>query len=170
MPFPPSLQLQQVIPAGIFVTSMAVLGISLLIQFCFTLTPCILCLYQRIPYAVAAILAGVALGLSPTRCRVLVALCGVAFGINTGIALYQLGVENHWWLASACSILEPFTLSVVELRSALEQPVEVSCDVVQWSLFGLSLSGYNLLVSLGLATICFAAVRRKRWWSISRST
>ncbi|KAF0136573.1 MAG: dsbB [Rhodospirillaceae bacterium] len=101
--------------------------------------------------------------------RVLVALCGVTFGGNAGLAFYHVGIENHWWTASVCTTVAEVPLSLADLQAALERPAEVSCDVVQWSLFGLSLSGYNLLASLGLAMLCMAAASQKSWWRASRN-
>ncbi|VBB69239.1 Periplasmic thiol:disulfide oxidoreductase DsbB, required for DsbA reoxidation [invertebrate metagenome] len=164
---PPSWP-RQVIPAGILAMSMAALGSTLVMQFNFDLIPCMLCLYQRILYAVTAILAAVALCLSPPRRRALVALCGVVFGLNTVVALYHVGAENHWWFTPICTGSADSVLSLAELQFALEQPAGTPCDKVQWSLFGLSLSGYNIPASLGLALFCLAAVKRKTWWRTSR--
>jgi disulfide bond formation protein DsbB len=38
----------------------------------------------------------------------------------------------------------------------------VLCDRVQWSLFGVSLAGWNLLASLGMAAACVTVFRRTR--------
>ena len=158
----------RIIPLGILVTSVAALCGTFALQFGFDLIPCILCLCQRLLYVVTAILAAIALCLSPLRRRVLVALCGVTFGMNTIVAFYHLGTENHWWSTPICvASAEPVLSSLSDLQSALEHSYKISCDEVQWSLFGLSLSGYNLPASLGLATFCLVAAKRKTWWRIS---
>ncbi len=166
---PQPLWQRQAIPAGILATSVAALGGTLALQFGFDLIPCILCLFQRLLYAVAALLAAIALCLSPPRRRVFVALCGVTFGLNTLVAFYHLGAENHWWSTKTCIFSAEPVLSLAELQLALERPAEAPCDEVQWSLFGLSLSGYNLPASLGLAMFCLVAAKRKTWWRISKN-
>lgn len=149
----------------ILLISASTLVTALIMQFSFGLVPCVLCLYQRIPYAIAIVVSVIAILLSPSQRRILILLCGIAYMGNVSLAFYQLGVENHRWAERVCTTT-PITaavptLSLTDLQYALEQAVEMPCDVVQWSLFGLSLSGYNFLISLGLAVICLAAASRK---------
>ena len=139
--------------------SVTVLGGSLVMQLGFGLEPCILCLYQRLPYGAAAILAAVAFFLPAHWRHGVVAACGAGFGMNGALAFYHVGIENHWWEAAACLGDAGGTFSLAEMHAALERPVAVPCDVVQWTLFGLSLSGYNGLLSLGLAVFCLGVVR-----------
>ncbi|MBF0128426.1 MAG: disulfide bond formation protein B, partial [Alphaproteobacteria bacterium] len=51
-----------------------------------------------------------------------------------------------------------------DLRRALSRPVEVPCDQVQWSLLGMSLTGYNMLLSLLLSAACAVAAAREKMW------
>ena len=67
------------------------------------LRPCVLCLYQRWPWWIAAGLAVLALALVRHRgARAgLLALAGVTLLAGGGIAVYHVGVEQHWWAGTA---------------------------------------------------------------------
>ena len=143
--------------------SAAALSAALIGQYGFDLQPCQLCIYQRIPYAIAIALALCSL-IARQYLWPVIALCGLAFAANSGLALYHVGVEQHWWAGPAsCSAGIGGAKTVEDLINQLQKAVKVpSCDQVQWSLFGVSMAGYNLLASVGLAAFSFAAVRRGR--------
>jgi len=119
----------------ILFASLTALGLALVAEYGFALLPCPLCLYQRLPYAAAALLALPMLGVRLSRRLrgLLLALCGLAFlvGCSGGIG----GAKT-----------------VEDLIAQLNRPISIpACDQVAWSLFGVSMAGYNLLASLGLA-------------------
>ncbi len=147
-----------------FAASAATLGAALISQYVFGLHPCVLCIYQRWPYvAVMVLCAGaLALGRNETARASLLALSGLALLIGMGIAAYHVGVEQHWWAGTAeCSADALNTAKTVDqLRAMLETAPVVRCDEVAWSLFGISMAGYNVLVSLGLAAGCLVAAVR----------
>jgi disulfide bond formation protein DsbB len=126
------------------------------------LAPCVLCWWQR--YAHLGVIAFAVLALLPVPHGLrMVLLLGAAVAAlaGAGIAAFHVGVEQHWWQGTAeCgSTLEPAT-SIEEMRQRLlAQPV-VRCDEVAWSLFGLSMAGYNVLISFGLAAFAAAAMRQ----------
>lgn len=140
--------------------SAVVLGSALLSQYVGGLEPCVLCLYQRVPYAVTIFLGIVGLVMSGTPRAAAIAhgLAAAAFLIGAGIAAYHVGVEQHWWAGTAeCTGAAAGTAqSVDELRAQIMSAPTTRCDEVPWSLFGISMAGYNFLVSLGLAA--FAAL------------
>lgn len=129
------------------------------------LEPCPLCLYQRVPYAVAGVLSVAALVARDVRrvVPVLLALAALAFVANGGIAFYHVGVENHWWASAVCSDDAPPIATIEDLRKALAAPPPKPCDTVDWTLFGISMASYNMVVSLGLASLAFGAAARARW-------
>ncbi|MBT7942762.1 MAG: disulfide bond formation protein B [Alphaproteobacteria bacterium] len=148
-----SLDLAVLAPFGIFAVSATALINAYIAQYVFDLEPCILCLYQRIPYAVAGVLGGVAMFVPGVRLWA-VRLAGLAFLVGAGIAFYHVGVEQHWWASAAsCGSAGggdgPAT--VEELRQLLlnAKPVK-ACDEVDWTLFGLSMATYNVGLSLAL--------------------
>ncbi|MEO5373358.1 MAG: disulfide bond formation protein B [Alphaproteobacteria bacterium] len=161
---------RRMVAAAILASCLAVLGAALVFQYGFGLEPCPLCLMERVPWAVAAVLAGAVLvpRVGPIAGRYLVSLCALAFLVNAGIAFYHVGVEGHWWVSAVCSASSATAdigfATLADLERALERPAEVPCDRVQWTLFGLSLTGYNLLASLVLAVASGGAALRTTWW------
>jgi disulfide bond formation protein DsbB len=128
------------------------------------LEPCPLCLYQRVPYAIAGVLAAAALIARPRRrMAMLLLLAAGAFLVNSGIAFYHVGVENHWWASAVCADDAPAITSIEDLRRALSRPPPKPCDTVDWTLFGISMASYNMVVSAGLAAFAFAAFARAQW-------
>lgn len=87
----------------------------------------------------------------PTQ-RILSA-CALALVAGAGIAAYHVGVEQKWWLGTdACAALSGLGAKTVEeLREVLLRTPVARCDEVSWSMFGVSMAGYNFLVSLVLA-------------------
>ena len=136
-------------------------------QFGFDLLPCTLCYYQRLPYAAVF---GIGLVAMMTRTdgrrrRILVALMGLFFLLNAGVASFHVGVEQHWWtFESECSAAGTESLSAVDLMEAVKKPAVVRCDEPQWALFGITMAGYNAAASMGLALLVAFAIRRREWW------
>jgi len=159
-----ALENPRLAPALIVAVSLAALGIVLVAQYVGGLEPCALCVYQRYAYlgALAAGLAGLAFGRNPAACRLTVALAALAFLAGAGLAFFHVGVEQLWWQGTAeCqgSALDP-SASIADLRKQLLQTRPVACDQIPWSLFGLSIAGYNVLASLAFAAAAaWAALR-----------
>lgn len=135
--------------------SAAVLGAALLSQFVGGLQPCVLCLYQRWPYVatIALGLAGFALARRhPDAARIMLALAGLVFLVGAGIAGFHVGVEQGWWQGTAgCGAPAGGAMTLEQLRAQVLAAPVVRCDEVPWSLLGISMAGYNFLVSLALA-------------------
>lgn len=154
----------RLVPGLLAAMSALALTAAIVAEHVFALEPCVLCLYQRDAYwaALAAALAGTVLGGRPQRRRALVALAGLAFLAGAGIAFFQVGVEQAWWRGTpGCHVpaIEP-GLTVEELRAVLEARERVvPCDEVRWSLFGISMAGYNFLLSGALAVAALWAAR-----------
>ena len=149
-------RLAQLIPGAIVIVGLAVLAVAFIAEHAFGIEPCILCLYQRAAYGVSAIFGMIALVpsvLSQTRTR-LIASCGVVFLGGAGIALHQVGLQQHWWSGfSACGGGLPAEMSLSELKARLTTPQAARCDEVGWSLFGLSIAAYNVGLFLFLAIV-----------------
>ncbi|MBM3566271.1 MAG: disulfide bond formation protein B [Alphaproteobacteria bacterium] len=147
--------------ALLLAASVLALAAAFVAQYGFGLEPCPLCLYQRVPYVAGGILAAAALVMPAAR-GWLLALAGMGFAVNAGIALYHVGVENHWWASAVCGGAPTALGSIEDLRQALTRPPPKPCDAVDWTLFGISMAGYNIAVSLGLAALAAAAWARTR--------
>jgi disulfide bond formation protein DsbB len=144
------------LPSLILLASLASLAIAFASEYWGGLQPCVLCWYQRYPYMATAVLGiiGIALAGRPGLLRAVLMLAALAFFVDAGIAAYHVGVEQHWWQGTAeCGSTLDLSLSPEELKKQLlNQPV-VRCDEVAWSLFGISMAGYNFLYALALGLV-----------------
>lgn len=75
-------------------------------------------------------------------------LAGLTVWVGGGIAAYHAGIEQQWWAGpSSCSgAATPGSLDA--LRAQIFAAPIKSCDEIAWSLFGISMAGYNALLSL----------------------
>ena len=135
-------------------------------QYFADLQPCVLCLYQRAPHAVVMGLSLIALVLMPRAVAAwAVGGAGLALLVGAGIAGFHVGVEQHWWQGTAECGSTIAADSVDALRAQLlAQPV-VRCDEVPWSLFNVSMAGYNLAFSAALAIFAFRKAAGMAWKS-----
>ena len=140
--------------------SVAGLATAFVGEHVFGLEPCILCLYERVPYGVAALLALAAMLLAPAGRwpAILLGLAAAVFALGAAIASYHVGVEEHWWGSiAACGGELSSDVDGLDLREIPASDLK-PCDRVDWRLFGLSLAAYNVLFSLFLAGVCLAGV------------
>jgi disulfide bond formation protein DsbB len=148
----------------VLLASIAILATVYIAQYGFGLLPCELCLKQRIPFGVTLVLAALALvfRLDGQKQRIALGLCGLAFAVGAGLALYHVGVEQHWWAGpTACTAGAGTVTSVEDLAAMLSKPVNVPmCDQPAWTLFGISMAGYNVLASVVLAIFSVVSARR----------
>jgi len=154
------------VPALALGASLAALAAAYGSQYWGGLTPCVLCLYQRAAYGAVALFAAGALGFAlkdrEKSARFLTGLCALGFLTGAGIAFYHVGVEQHWWTGSeACVGAAARSAQTIEgLRAQLMAAPLTRCDDVAWSLFGISMAGYNVFVSLVLAATTVVGLRR----------
>ena len=142
--------------------SAATIAGALFFQLVVKLPPCPLCYTQRIPYYVAiplgAIVAVAALRHAPRAVVVggLVALA-VLMLWNAGFGVYHSGIEWKWWPGPTdCSGPISSFGTTGNLMKQLESISLVRCDEAAWRFLGLSLAGWNVLISLGLAGVALA--------------
>ena len=156
------MSLARLMPLAVLLASAGALAAAYTAEIALTLEPCVLCLYQRLPFAVAGLLAMGALA-RPNLATAAMALGGVAFIAGAGIATYHVGVEQHWWVSAAgCGGELPPPISVAELKQALLNKPPKVCDQVDWSLFGISMAGYNIAYSSALAVMALTGARRMK--------
>lgn len=139
------------VPAGL-------LGGALLSQYVGGLYPCEMCYWQRWPHGAAILLALGAI-LSPIgapRTRPLMLLAALAIALSGAIGVYHAGVELGYWEG----ITQCTATGATSLEDILKVPL-VRCDQVQWSLFGISMAGWNAIISLGGAMLIALLARRR---------
>jgi disulfide bond formation protein DsbB len=121
--------------------------------------PCPLCLDQRIPYYVAipvAVAVAVAAHMGAPRWLLAGGLVVVAIAmlIGAGLGVYHSGVEWKWWAGPSDCVgpINSFGTAGSLLQTIEATPV-VRCDEAAWRLLGLSLAGYNVLISAAIVGI-----------------
>lgn len=127
-------------------------------QYIGGLAPCALCLWQRWPHAAAVALGLLALALPG---RVLPLLGALAATVAAGLGLFHAGVERQWWEGlSTCGGGPVAGVPAADLLDQILAAPVVRCDEVAWSFAGLSMAGWNAVLSAGLVLVWLAAARR----------
>lgn len=146
--------------ALVLLGSTALLGGALAFQFLGGLTPCEMCYWQRWPHLAAIVLglAAWALGLN----RALIALAALAVLTSGAIGLFHAGVEQMWWRGPSACTAPPLAGSSSEVLGAVLAAPLVRCDAIPWSLFGISMAGYNALFSGLIGAGALWLLTRKR--------
>jgi disulfide bond formation protein DsbB len=128
-------------------------------QYIGGLAPCQLCLWQRWPHGAAVLIGLAALALG---WRVLALLGAVAALTSAAIGAFHVGVEQKWWegLASctAGSIKGISTADLLNPDVVVAAPVR--CDAIAWQMLGVSMAGWNVILSLVLVVVWIMAARR----------
>jgi disulfide bond formation protein DsbB len=128
-------------------------------QLVIGLVPCELCLKQRFAYYLAVPLGVLVAILAAKQAPRGVVLAGLALLVlaalgNAGLGVYHAGVEWKFWAGpTECTGTIGNFGSAKDLLEQLDKVKVVRCDEVQWTLFGLSLAGYSVLVSLLMAVV-----------------
>ena len=130
-------------------------------QYLGGLYPCEMCWWQRWPHFAALPLAlGAFILPGDAKRRLFTALAALAILISGLIGSYHAGVEYGWWegITTCSSTVTPGSGKDV-LDAILNAPL-IRCDIAPWTLFGISLAGYNFLISSFGALAIFALLRK----------
>jgi disulfide bond formation protein DsbB len=129
------------------------------------LTPCEMCWWQRYAHLAALVPAALAFTApAPSgRARALVLLAALAIAVSGAIGFYQAGVERHIFEGfTTCTSTAHGTSTADLLKQIMAAPL-IRCDEIQWSWLGISMAGWNAIVSLGSAAlIVLLSVRARR--------
>ena len=139
----------------------ALLGGALYFQYVMGLAPCEMCHWQRWPHIVAIVAGLLALAsfAAPRLALVFVLIAMTALIVTSAIGVFHVGVEYHWWQGpQACSGNIPRGLSAEQLKKYLFGAKMVRCDETVWSLWGISMAGWNALLSAALAFVLASGV------------
>ena len=133
--------------------SAALLLGALAFQYIGGLAPCPMCIWQRWPHVIA-ILLGLALIAWPARG--IAALGSLVVLAGAGIGVYHVGIEQGWWAGpDTCTAPVPGAMEAGELLDRILATPVVLCDEIAWQWLGISMAGWNAILSLGLAVL---------WW------
>ena len=138
------------------------LGGAYLGEYGFGLYPCEMCWWQRYPHFVALVFALLAFVAPPKR--LWIALAALAVITSGLIGLFHAGVEYGWWQGiTGCAAIPSASEGGSALDAIMDTPL-VRCDAPAWTLFGISLAGYNFLISsvAGIVALALLAKKGKR--------
>ena len=144
---------------GIFLISFIALISAYFIEYILGHQPCNLCVYERIPYFLAILIVLINYKYNKLE-KYLILSLAIIFLIATILSLYHLGIEQGFIQESLLCDLEKGanTVDKDEILKQLQQK-SISCKDVTFKIFGLSLTSYNIIISLlltiGLTKIYF---------------
>ena len=142
---------------------MGLLGGALGSQYLGGLHPCEMCYWQRWPHGAAIALAALAFTApaDSSRSRMLTLLAAAAVAISGAIGVYHAGVELGIFEGITTCTAMASGGSTADLLKQISQAPLVRCDQVQFEFLGISMAGWNAILSLGgAATIAFLTHRR----------
>lgn len=159
-------------PAALAAVAIAVASTAILLgatffQHVIGIPPCPLCLEQRIPHYVAvplALMVAIAAWRRAPRAVVAVGFVALATALLTaaGSGAYHAGVEWGFWAGpSDCTGEIQAFGKAGSLLQQMQTTSVIRCDVVMWRMLGLSLAGWNVVISTGLAAVAL--------WGLSKA-
>jgi disulfide bond formation protein DsbB len=128
--------------------------------------PCELCLSERIPYYVGVPLAALTLIFALRRLRIPMlagfVLLFLIFAFSAGFGIYHAGVEWHFWQGPTACTGSTMTKasSMQDFMNQLRTQKIVRCDAVAIRIMGLSLAGWNAVISVALAVLAIWGARK----------
>ena len=144
---------------GIFLISFIALVSAYFIEYILGHQPCNLCVYERIPYFLAILIVLINYKYNKLE-KYLILSLAIIFLIATILSIYHLGIEQGFIQESLLCDLEKGA-NIVDKDEILKQLQQksISCKDVTFKIFGLSLTNYNIIISLlltiGLTKIYF---------------
>ena len=145
---------------------LGLLGGALGSQYLGGLHPCEMCYWQRWPHAAAIVLALVAFAYpaESRNARTLTLLAALAIAVSGAIGVYHAGVEEKIFEGfTQCTALPGKGLSTADLLKKITHAPLIRCDQVQFRFLGISMAGWNAILSLGgTALILILSLRGKR--------
>jgi len=161
MPLPRTLNLL------IFIATLGLMAVALFMQHVWGLTPCYLCIVQRLFVILTGLIALAAFIHNPGRkgLRLYGAATCVSALVGAGFSIRQLWLQSlPENLVPACGPPAEYLFDALPLMEALPMLLsgDGNCAEVQWSLFGISIPGYTLIAFAGLALLgSIQALRRE---------
>ena len=144
---------------------LALLGGALFSQYFGGLHPCEMCYWQRWPHGAAILLAALSFTApaNSPRSHFLVLAAALAIAVSGVIGVYHAGVEAKIFEGLTTCTASGRGLSAEELLKQISRAPIVRCDEVQFRFLGISMAGWNAILSLGgAAAILFLSLKSRR--------
>lgn len=153
-------------PMALAVAALALIVLTIAGAFAFQaagIAPCELCLKERLPYYAGMALGAATLAATARAPRPLVVACfallAALFLFSAGFGAYHAGVEWGFWPGpSDCTGTPQRAADSADFMRQLQTVRVVRCDVVAIRILGVSLAGWNVVVSLGVAALALAGL------------
>ena len=135
----------------IFILSFFSLAVAFYIEYILNFKPCILCIYQRIPYAIALVISLIVFFIG--KRNILLIILGLNFLIGILLSGYHITIEKGLVEPIFSCTGENFkALNKEEILKSLNK-IEPDCKDVDFSIFGVSLATLNFIISFVLTTV-----------------
>jgi disulfide bond formation protein DsbB len=147
------------LPAGLLLAAFGT-------QYFWHLYPCEMCWWQRYAHMVAFVpaVAAFATPVGSRTSRLLVILAALGIAVSGAIGFYHAGVELKIFEGfTTCTTPAKGSTTAELLRAIIHAPI-IRCDQVQWSFLGISMAGWNAIISLSGAAVILALS-----WKASRA-
>ena len=131
----------------LFILSFAILTTAYAIQYIFGYQPCNLCIIERIPYMLSIIILILHYKFKKDQVFYSILLL-LVFSFSFLISLYHLGIEQGLIVESSVCGSNSADLIIIEEVLKSLQEIRVSCKDVTFKIFGLSLTFYNMIISI----------------------
>lgn len=127
------------------------------------MAPCKLCIWQRYPHVIAILLGLLALTFENAKLRTILILAGAVSTATTAvIGIYHAGVEQGIFEGpTSCTSGSIDKLSADDLLNQIMSAPLVRCDDIPWQLVGVSMAGWNAIISLVLCALWLMALKRR---------
>lgn len=147
--------------AALILASLTIV-LALASQYGGGLIPCDLCLKQRWPYYIGIPILLATAFLTGRLRQVGLAIGSTIFLFSVVLASYHVGVEQKFWPGPAtCGGGLAMPETIEDLHSILSRGA-VSCDTPAFTLFGISMAGYNALISFIILGLLYQAFRNDK--------
>ena len=148
------------------VITLTLLGFALYSQYFEGFAPCVLCIWQRWPYAIITTLSLFALMQKPKIGTMLLMLFSLIYGVNAAIAFFHVGVQAEWWQGTGgCGFNDVGTGIDALYQQILKAPL-TSCKDISWRFLGLSMPLWNMIICIALCVFSlFQAWVQRVWWT-----
>lgn len=143
--------------------SLALMLGALAFQHIGGLAPCKLCIWQRYPHVVAIGVGAIALMLRNAAARLAAIVIGILASATTaGVGAYHAGVERGIFEGPTTCTSGPIGgISADDLLNQIMAAPLVRCDDIAWQMIGVSMAGWNAIISIVLCAVWIMALKRR---------
>jgi len=148
--------------SGLVVLSTISISFAFFVEYVLGFEPCILCLYQRVPYYLLMVMGIAGLVLQNSKSLIYIAM--FVFLSSAILAGYHTGIEREWFNPSdTCNpgFNIPEDASVDEIREMLYAAPVATCTRAAFKILWLSMTEWNLLLNICLFLYSIWFIKRK---------